>query len=386
MKPVAMLCHGTEGYGVRRVVLDLLAGIDTTQLLVIEPGPLMEDARTAGIPVAQLSLPEPFEPYRVSPSLLLRQRQALRHNAAAVVDYCRDHGIRIVHTHLLPLHIVAGMSRRLSHKQVESVWHFHVIPGQGRLGRLTRLAHNIGGLRWAGRIIAVSEATASAYRSVFRKHVRVVYNGIPQPPPLDEARAAELRQRYRHRWAHTLCWAGRLVRGKGVHVAIQALAQLARRDVGLVILGDTEDPGCQESGYLRELEELIGTHDLSSQVELAGRVDYVAEVMAASDLLVHTRLDPEPCSMVIIEALSVGLPVVATSTGGTPELVRPDFNGLLVPPGQPVALAAALDRLLSDPRRRHELSRSALSDARSRFSLERVIAQVQSVYAELGAR
>jgi glycosyltransferase involved in cell wall biosynthesis len=89
--------------------------------------------------------------------------------------------------------------------------------------------------------------------------------------------------------------------------------------------------------------------------------------------------------MVIIEALSVGSAVVATRTGGTPELIRDGETGVLVPPKDPAALDAALRRLLAQHSTRLALGARARVDAIARFRIDRVIEEIRCVYRQAGA-
>jgi glycosyltransferase involved in cell wall biosynthesis len=87
-----------------------------------------------------------------------------------------------------------------------------------------------------------------------------------------------------------------------------------------------------------------------------------------------------------IEALAAGIPVVAANHGGLPEIVEHGRTGLLVPPGDPHALAKALRELADDPERRARMGAAAAADASERFGVERMLDEVEAVYASLGVR
>jgi glycosyltransferase involved in cell wall biosynthesis len=84
--------------------------------------------------------------------------------------------------------------------------------------------------------------------------------------------------------------------------------------------------------------------------------------------------------LALLEALALGRPVVACAVGGVPEIVVPGRTGLLVPPEDPAALAAALERLRRDPGLRARLGASAARDARARFDVRRSVAAVEALY------
>ena len=107
----------------------------------------------------------------------------------------------------------------------------------------------------------------------------------------------------------------------------------------------------------------------------------------AADAYVHSaRADTFPTS--VLEALACGAPVVASSVGGIPEQVRalgddPDPTGVLVAPGDPTALALALDRVMGDAALRRRLGENAAADAQRRFSLDEQVAAYLEFYEEL---
>jgi glycosyltransferase involved in cell wall biosynthesis len=380
---VAMLCHGTEGYGMQRVVLDLLTHIPDSRLVVLRAGCLSKRAESLSVPVTIWKDLDLFGTDRLQIRTLSSLLITLHRKAALVARRCHDEGIQILHTHMMPLSLLAGLACRKNREGLRCVWHLHLIPGLGHFAWLTVPLNRIGGLLLSGRIIAVSKATAKPYQSWFRDHVRVVYNGIPQPVTVDGVRVAELQEQFRRKWNCTVCWAGRIVRTKGLHVAIEAFGRLGRCDTGLVVLGDTKDVGCKENGYLDELDDLIRRYNLEARVKFLGRVDHVIECMAASDIVLHTRIDPEPCSMVIIEALSTGKALIASASGGTPELVRDGETGLLVRPGDVEDHVRALERLIGDIEYRKTIAEQAQRDAQARFVLDRVASEVKVVYREL---
>jgi glycosyltransferase involved in cell wall biosynthesis len=100
------------------------------------------------------------------------------------------------------------------------------------------------------------------------------------------------------------------------------------------------------------------------------------------DLLVHPALPPEALSLVILEALDSGVPVVAARTGGIPEMVRDGFNGLLVPPGDEEALRDALQHILESEATRKRLQAGARAGLDSRFLPERFSVSIRNVVGQ----
>lgn len=149
---------------------------------------------------------------------------------------------------------------------------------------------------------------------------------------------------------------GRLVSWKQVDDLIEAIAYCG--GVGLVIIGDGPERG--------RLEELVHSHNLADRVYFAGprnREETLA-LMAACDLFVLNSAH-ETFSHVVLEAMSVGLPVVARAIGPIPELIRDGENGMLVGPEANVTLAKLLDGLSRSPEERERLAKAG------KFTLER---------------
>ena len=126
-------------------------------------------------------------------------------------------------------------------------------------------------------------------------------------------------------------------------------------------------------------EERVG----QARLRAVGSVppEAVARWLQAADLYVHpSRADTFPNG--VLEALACGTPIVASRVGGIPEQVRNE-TGILVEPGDPAALAAAIESLLADPSRRERMSAAAAEDARARFSVDRQIDAYLALHVEL---
>ena len=166
----------------------------------------------------------------------------------------------------------------------------------------------------------------------------------------------------------------RLDPAKGLGVLVEAVAELP--DVQLVVAG--QGP---QHGALRALAEQLG---LADRVDLLGHRDDVAQLLACADVYAQPSLN-EAFGLGALEAMCAGRPVVATSVGGTPELVEPDRNGLLVPAGDASALAAAIRGVLADPAGAERLVRAGRQTAAT-FSLQRMADSVMALYEQLLAR
>ena len=148
----------------------------------------------------------------------------------------------------------------------------------------------------------------------------------------------------------------------------------AERPVRLLVAGT----GPFEAEYRRQVREL-GIEDI---VIFTGFRRDIADLMAAADLLVLPSL-AEAFGLALTEAMYLGTPVVASRVGGIPEIVRDGVDGLLVPPGSPEALTAALVRLIRDPALRHSLAKDARQWVSDRFQFQTMVRRYEEVYDEL---
>lgn len=177
-----------------------------------------------------------------------------------------------------------------------------------------------------------------------------------------------------------LLFVGRLVYYKGLDVLLHAVAHITDRPVQLTIVGE---------GPLRpELEVLVARLGLQDRVELVGAVDDAGllELHRSHDVFVMpSGSRAETFGMAMCEAMAAGLPAVSTSVGTGTDWVNLDgVTGLVVPPGDPAALAEALHTLAADPDLVARLGQAARERARHEFSFDRHVDGLVAVYEAAG--
>jgi glycosyltransferase involved in cell wall biosynthesis len=154
---------------------------------------------------------------------------------------------------------------------------------------------------------------------------------------------------------------GRLKAPKDFPTLIRALSGLRPDSFEAVIVGEGPDRP--------RLEEEIEALGLSGRVRLAGERRDVPELLAAADVFVLPSAS-EGLPVSVLEAMAAGLPVIASRVGGVPEQVSDGETGLLVEPGDPNELTAALDRLIADPSLRRRLGAAGRARAEQAFDLD----------------
>ncbi len=378
--------HAVDMGGAERVLLGLLARLDREKfdpgLAVPHRGPLAERAESLGVRV-HLGFP--------SSRLLQVRRKSLGRDRLAAAAYPWDmtwtvlglrrliirEGYELVLTNSAKADVYGSLAGWLARRPV--VWRFHDIPDRATFSRLNLFLLRTSASFFASRILAISEAVREALADlgVPRDKIKVVYNGVE---PQGEAKAR--RREKREEWgipedAFLVGMVGRLVEWKGPDVFLRAAALLSEAHpkarfvlVGDVIYGERE--------YLAKLKGLCASLGLEKKTLFTGFVDDPLAAMAALDCLVHASVEPEPFGMVLVEAMSLGLPVVAAGAGGVPEIVEDKLTGLLVPPGDFRALATALEWMISHPRERKEMGMRGKRRVSERFDLGFVCREMEA--------
>jgi glycosyltransferase involved in cell wall biosynthesis len=277
----------------------------------------------------------------------------------------------ILHTWMFHANIPGRLLGRLA--GVPVVINSERTMGQESRGRywLNRMTY-----RLADRITCVSQQVADfvvRHVGIPRDKTVVIPNGV------DVQRFGALPTKQDARTALDLPWhtslvgtVTRLTPVKRLDVLLQATVSLS--DAHLVIVGDGP-----EHTSLRALVEQL---DLVGRVHLVGHQADVLPWLAALDLFVLPS-DWEGMSNALLEAMTAGLPVVATAVGGTPEVVVDDVTGLLIPPRDPDALAEAIARLLHNPDLRRTMGEAGRMRVEQQFSIEETVRRTEELYLTL---
>jgi 2-deoxystreptamine N-acetyl-D-glucosaminyltransferase/2-deoxystreptamine glucosyltransferase len=244
----------------------------------------------------------------------------------------------------------------------------------------TRLLRVLGGwverscLRRADAVVVLTDRAAGGVRGdgVPAARVHTIPSGF-DPRLFAHARGDVLTGIPRPR----IGYVGRLAPQKRADVLVEAFGRM-HRPASLVIVGDGPDRA--------QVERLVARSPARERITMTGFVTHTAvpAVLAALDVLVLPSAYEEMGS-VLTEAMAAGLPVVASAVGGIPEVVREGSTGLLVPPLDADALAAALDRLVADPALREHLASGARAHA-DRYAWPRLAARVAAIYSDVRER
>jgi len=229
--------------------------------------------------------------------------------------------------------------------------------------------------RSVDRFLCVSQAVADHYirEGLPADKVSAVYNGVDTERlrPRDGMKRGDGDKLL-------VGFFGRLERWKGVDILLDSAGDILTRrdDVRFLIAGT----GPEEKELKRRVDE---DPTLKSGIELLGFREDALDLLAGCDIALNTSIEPEPLSRSALEALALGVPVIASNAGGNPEIVEHGRNGMLFENGDSAGLAEALDRLLSDESLRKSCSAEARLRAERLFSADRYVREIETVYSDI---
>ena len=243
--------------------------------------------------------------------------------------------------------------------------------------------------RSASAIIANSRYTRRTLGPA-RKRARVVHNGV-DVRRFDRARMSGRRTRSQlgiDEDATVLAMVAQITPWKAQDDAIRIAAGLAERHrpLRLLIVGSPKFSSAatryDNLSYLSRLEAMVAGRRLEGVVSFLGERNDVPEILSAADLLLAPSWE-EPFGRVIIEAMTMGVPVAATSVGGPREILDDGGEGLLLEPRRPELWIDSLDALLADPRQLRAMGERGRTTAEDRYSVGRHVAAILDVYADV---
>lgn len=236
-------------------------------------------------------------------------------------------------------------------------------------------------------VVANSAYTASLARPVFARTPRVVVSAPPISPsaPTPPAERARLRAELGVEAGElVILQVSRLERYKGQDVLVRALGELPRAlRWRCWLVGGADRP--EQQAFAEELRAIATEQGIADRVALLGTRADARALMAAADIFCHPHTGNEAFGLAFVEAMSAGLPIVTSTVGAPPEVVS-TACGLIVPPRDPDAVAAALMRLCTDPGLRARLGAAGPSRVEALCSPARRLPELYATLRELVTR
>ena len=279
--------------------------------------------------------------------LATKNPSAIWSNAARLESLIRSEGVSIVHARSRAPAWSAWLACRRTRTHFVTTYH-------GAYSENLPLKRQYNGvMAWGEIVIAASRFIADLIRrrhGVPQGRIRVIPRGV-DPAVFDPGAVAPGRlSRLATDWKlpagkRVVMLPGRLTAWKGHAVLLDALARLQRQDFCVVLVGS--DQG--RTHYMDQLFQQAKRLGVVDRVRLGGDCDDMPAALLLADLVVHASTQAEAFGRVVIEAQAMGRAVIASDLGGPVETVEQGVTGWRVPPGDPAALAAAIDRALDLP-------------------------------------
>jgi glycosyltransferase involved in cell wall biosynthesis len=361
-----------ERGGVEVVLLNIVKALDRSQftpvVALLEQGPFADEVRETGT-----------ETWVIGSGGVRNVPRAVG-AVARLVRLIKEAGVDIVHTMNAKAHLYGAPAAMLC--GVPCLYHLHGVP-RASLSR-DGLVSVLSVVAPAARTIACSEYVAEGFRRAWgnRRRVTVVHNGLlpfprlrPSPGVREEFGISDS--------ALLVLMVARLQRWKGVHVFLDAVAELAkhRPDSRFLVLGGTLFGLDKEyASELRVRSERLG---IARALQFAGHRSDTWRFYDAADVVVHASINPDPFPTVLLEAMAAGKPVIASDLGGPREIVLHGETGLLVPAGRADLLAESVLTLAQDPSLRARMGQSGAARFQANFLARRMADDLQAIYTQL---
>ena len=363
-----LFVHATEVMaGGERSLLNLARHLDPSRFLAqvaCDAGEefiaLMADA---GVPAHRLEFPG------LRPPGLETWRTARR--LAAI---CRAQSISLLHANTPRTNLYAGLAGRLA--RIPVVWHCRNLLAPGM--RDTD--------RWFGwlpdRILCNSDAIAARFVGCrWQDRVVTIINGVNLAEFHPDISTADIRRELGWENHPILIASSRLDPEKGHDTLLKAMQIVVAEfpSTRMVIAGRAAANPVERHALLElRIQEL----NLTGVVKLLGFRRDIPELLAAAEISVLPA-EAEACGRVLFEAMAMTKPVVATASGGTPEIVMDGVTGLLVPPKNPAALAEALVALMEDPARRRAMGLAGRKRVEKHFTIQTHAGRTMDLYDDI---
>ena len=372
IKVLKFLTHFGIG-GTERQFLYAARGLDRSRFDVrvgclARIGPFLKDLQAVNIPVSEY------------PTSSLYSCRTLRAQMRFVRDIRREQ-IQIIHAYGFYPNLFTILPAAVGTKcvRIASVRDLGVFSDRNRIRSMTQAM----ACRLADCVVTNSSAAREwlLKQGLGRHDIHVIPNGIAIPRESDYRNDFPVRSEFQiDRSAPVIAVISRLVRTKGLEYFLEAATAVSARfpSARFLIVGGA----CAEPEHRAELENRTAQLNLNGKVIFTGARNDVSQILREVDISVLPSLS-ESFSNTLLESMAHGIPVIATSVGGNPEIITDGVNGLLVPPRDPAELTLAMNTLLESPELARRLGKAAREKVVREYSLERLLQRTEDLYTSL---
>jgi glycosyltransferase involved in cell wall biosynthesis len=379
LKKILLVHNSADIYGASRSLLRLAQRLDRSQfqplVLLPEDGPLAKlltesEIETLLFPNLRVITRPVLRSARLAPWML-----GFLPSALSLASILRKKNISLVHTNTGVICNSAMAARLVG---IPHIW--HIRDWFQEFGPLWK-PYSRYILALSRKVLCVSRAIASQFPP--SEKIEILNNGVD----LSEFPPITTDERHTSRRAHgftsddlVVGAVGRIkFHRKGQEALLQTAAQLQAEGKKIkVLLTGGPAPGAED--HFPRMQQLAADLGIAENVVFTGELANPRPSYAAMDIFVLPSAQPEPFGGVVMEAMSLGLPVIGTNIGGTPDQIAEGETGFLIPPSDPKALAQALARLIENPRRREFMAQAARTRIETRFPISETIQNIETHY------
>ena len=361
------VAHSGDGYGANRSLFDILFGLDKA---LFEPVLVAGSSGFLTQEVAKKDIPVYVMPFRrwtrikfYSPVMLNWVANFL--TACRMAFLARSLGVVLIYTNTGGV-VSGALAARLA--GIKHIWHVReeVSERPFEFKIIDRLSD---------QIIANSQATRKRFADQAQKKIAVVYNGFRVPPGIADKDREDSKGKLGLSGQNVLTLIGSIDERKGQKESVLAMPQILKHcpNTKLIFVGQSLP---STKSYETEVKRMISSLGIQQSVLFYGFKENLDEVYSLTDIqIVPSRY--EAFGRVIVEGMLRGLPVIATNTGGIPEIIQDQKTGILIDVREPEVLAEAVIELFGNGNKRHQISQAARLSAINSFGMDNTINSIQ---------
>jgi glycosyltransferase involved in cell wall biosynthesis len=357
-------------------------------IVVPDEGDLSAECKKIGLHHEVLSVPRAYSVgFRVggntlpNPCAFLANAMVFLIAAFRVYRFLKRENPRLAVTKGLQIHFYGGLGCALA--RIPCVWHLQDRVSERHGVTYPLILSGFARLFAAHVIVDAQSIARQLSRLVPEARISVIWNGVDTrefSPTVDGSRI-------RHEWSVSpddilIGVVARITPWKGQHILIEALARVRERHplLRLVLVGT---PMFDNDDYLIHLQDIVRRKNLDSSVIFAGFRRDLPEVLSAMDIYIHTSLEKDSSPLAVVSAMAAGKAIICSRLDGTAELLKDEESALLFSPGDATALAAQLERLVTDRSLRVQLGIAARQRALEELDLAKYAARCERVFLAL---
>lgn len=381
MKNILFLEQFSNISGGQRVLLNTLAGLDRTKLspMVAVPGRGELTRELERLKIRYVVLP--IGSYSAGKKNVIDLINYIMRSLLLIpmtASLIKKEKIDLVYANAPRTFAFSAMAAKRC--EVGIIWHLHSIMTGMELRTLASILKKKVDL-----MIAVSNSVAKPFVDIdpaLKEKISVVYNGIDQAPYENAGENPTLRSELGiPDGAKLVTYIGQVVAWKGIEDLVYAAADVLKRhsSARFLIVGDVLFGNRSQLGYRDKMIKLADELNIGKWMIFAGKRTDIPEILSTTDIVVIPSIEPDPCPLVLLEAMSAGKAVVASAHGGPAELIRNGENGILYPPRDRQALDTAITDLISAPDIIKRLGENAKRTAKKELTIEKYLNAVSGL-------